>query len=403
MKFISGPLLLGLSLAFVLNAHALDWYRWRGPDLNGISKETGWQTNWPAEGPKQLWKASVGTGFASFSVANGRVYTTGNATNTDTVFCFDAATGKVIWTYSYPSKLGNKYYEGVTSATPTVDGDHVYQFGKWGDLSCLDAAKGTVIWSTNVATEFGLMLSQWGFASSPLIEGNMLILNAGTAGLALDKNTGEALWTTGTEPAGYSTPQPYGEGDNRSLALFGSNVAYSVRLKDGKQLWSLPWKCDAGLGIAQPIIDGDCVYLSTGYNVGAALLKITDNKPEVVWKNKNMRNQINSCILWQGYLYGPDGGPDTGKLRCIAYDTGELKWSEPSTGKCSLMMVDGKLLIMSEKGELIVADSSPDAFKPIARAQILTGKCWTTPILSNGRIYCRNCPGDVVCLDVSGK
>ena len=112
-----------------------------------------------------------------------------------------------------------------------------------------------------------------------------------------------------------------------------------------------------------------------------------------------MRNHFNTCVLWQGHLYGPD---DSG-LRCLAFDTGELKWTYREFGKGSLMMADGKLVALSEKGELIIAEPTPAAFKPISRAKVLTGKCWTTPVLSNGHIYCRNAVGDVVCVDVSGK
>ena len=137
---------------------ALDWVRWRGPDLNGISRETGWLTKWPDDGPKRLWKAKVGTGFSSLAVANGNVYTLGNSgrgrgEEKDTIFCFDAATGKVIWSHAYEAKLDPKYYDGGPSGTPTVDGDRVYTLSKHGMLICLDTADGHVVWQKNVASE----------------------------------------------------------------------------------------------------------------------------------------------------------------------------------------------------------------------------------------------------------
>jgi outer membrane protein assembly factor BamB len=147
---------------------------------------------------------------------------------------------------------------------------------------------------------------------------------------------------------------------------------------------------------ADPIVDGDKIFISSGYDHGGALLKAAGQKPEKVWENKNLRNHFNSCVLWQGYLYGPD---DSG-LRCVAFDTGALKWSYPAFGKGSLMVADGKLVALSERGELIIAAATPAAFTPISRAQVLKGKCWTTPVLANGHIYCRNAVGDVVCLDV---
>ncbi len=195
--------LLSICFGFASAVHAADWYRWRGPDLNGISTETGWQTQWPAEGPKQLWKAAVGVGFSSMSISQGRVYTMGNDGDaTDTVWCLDAATGAPVWKHSYPCPLDPKYYEGGTSSTPTVDGDRVYTMSRKGDLFCLDAAKGKVLWSKNIPADLGSEVPTWGFAGSPLVEGDLLILDIGTAGLALNKKTGAVIWHSGNGAAG---------------------------------------------------------------------------------------------------------------------------------------------------------------------------------------------------------
>ncbi len=389
--------LLALICLCDFTAAALDWYRWRGPDLDGISKETGWRTQWPAEGSKPLWKASVGTGFSSFSVANGRAYTMGNADATDTVFCFDAATGREIWKHSYPCPLDAKYYEGGTHGTPTVDGDRVYTLGKRGQLFCLDAAKGTVLWSQNLTEELGVKIPTWGFASSALVVGDLILLDVGGAGTALDKRTGKVVWTNGKDVAGYSTPQPFGA--DGAVAILAARELVAVQAKDGKELWRAPWKTDYDINPAQPIFDGNRVFLSSGYNHGGALLKIDGGQASTVWENKNMRNHFNSCILWQGFLYGFDED----QLRCLDFATGTVKWTEKSTGKGALALADGKLIVMGEKGELMVAAASPDGFKPLSRAQVLSGKCWTTPVLANGRIYCRNAAGNVVCLDMSGQ
>ena len=148
------------------SAHALDWYRWRGPDLNGISKETGWQTSWPKEGPKQLWKASVGTGFSSMSVSGGRIFTMGNENETETVFCFDANTGEQRWKHSYPCPLDPHVYEGGPNATPTVDGGSDYTFSRKGHVFAFDATCGKVIWSKNVHDELKLKIPEWGLSGS---------------------------------------------------------------------------------------------------------------------------------------------------------------------------------------------------------------------------------------------
>jgi outer membrane protein assembly factor BamB len=399
MKLFSAAVVVALIILGTFTSGGGDWPRWRGPDLNGISPEKGWQAQWPAEGPKQLWKASVGTGFSSFSVSDGRVYTMGNTTNTDWVFCLDAETGKVVWGHSYPCPLAANNFEGGPCATPTVADGRVYTFSRKGDLFCLDSAKGTVIWSKNLNRELGLEIPTWGCASSALVEGAMVVVNMGSAGVALDRKSGKVVWVSAKGPGAYATPVPFKIGSERYLAILSRQSLIAVQAADGHEVWSYPWKTEYDVNAADPIVDGDKVFISSGYNHGGAVLKLTGQTPEKVWENKNMRNHFDSCVLWQGYLYGPD---DNG-LRCLAFDTGELKWTYGEFGKGSLMVADGKLVGLSEKGELIIAEPTPAEFKPIARAQVLQGKCWTTPLLSNGHIYCRNAVGDVVCLDVGGK
>ena len=396
MKSFSAAAVLALVALGTFTASGGDWPRWRGPDLNGISREKGWQAQWPAEGPKQLWKASVGTGFASFSVSDGRVYTMGNSTNTDWVFCLDAKTGAKVWGNSYPSPLDPKNFEGGPCATPTVVDGRVYTFSRKGDLFCLDAAKGTVVWSKHLNRELGLEIPTWGCASSVLVEGELAVVNMGSAGVALDRKTGKVVWVSAKSMGAYATPVPLKIGSERCLAILTRQSLVAVKAASGQEVWSYPWKTDYDVNAADPIVDGDKVFISSGYNHGGAVLVLAGPAPVKVWENKNLRNHFNSCVLWQGYLYGPD---DSG-LRCMAFDTGELKWTCGGFGKGSLMVADGKLVGLSEKGELIIAEPTPAAFTPISRAQVLKGKCWTTPVLSNGQIYCRNAVGDVVCLDV---
>lgn len=385
-------------LAATLSATAADWPRWRGPDANGISKETGWSTSWPASGPKQLWTAKVGIGFASFAVILGRVYTVGNTKDTDTIFCFDANTGAEVWKHSYPSQLDPKYYEGGPSATPTVDGNRVFTLSKRGVIHCLDAASGKVIWTKNLMDELKAEMPTWGFASSVLIEGNLAIVNVGAAGAALDKESGKVIWSSGTDHAGYSTAVPFNAGGEVAVAMAIKQDVIALRVKDGKELWRFPWKTQYDVNAADPILLGNKVFISSGYNRGGGVFDVSTSPPTNVWDNRSMRNHMNSCVLWQGHLYGVDEN----QLRCLVFATGEVKWTEKSVGKGSLIMADGKLIVLSERGILMVADATPEGFKPISRAQVVSGKCWTTPVLSNGKIYCRNAAGDVVCVDVSG-
>ena len=388
--------------ALVHTVAAADWPMFRGPDHDGISKETGWSTAWPDEGPKVLWKAKVGTGFSSFSVADGRVYTTGNASDEDSVWCFDAVSGKQLWKHSYPEELDPKYYEGGTSATPTVHEGKVYHLSRTGDAFCFDAASGKVLWTRNLQEETGAAIPDWGFAGSALVAGDAVIFSLGEFGTAVAAADGKIKWTTGKKAAGYSTPLPLQE-KGRSLVLTSSAKAYAaVDAATGKLAWEFPWTTQYGVNAADPIPSPLGVFISSGYEKGAALVKVDSGSPTAVWQNKVMRNQFNSCVLIDGHLYGPDGNNGRGAaLKCVELATGTVKWTHKGFGPGGLMAADGKLITLSEKGELAVAPASPDGFKPIATAQVIGGLCWSAPVLANGRIYCRNASGDVVCLDVS--
>lgn len=397
--------LLLFVVAVVSSATATDWPQWRGPHHNGISDEKAWKSNWGGDAPKVLWNASIGIGFSSFSVANGRVFTTGHADKMDTVFCCDVATGKIIWKHSYTAELGDKYYEGGTSATPVVDGEKLFHLSKWGDVFCFHAASGKVIWSKNVQKETGAHIPDWGFAGSPLVHGQTLLLNVGGAGLALDKASGKILWQSTADDSGYSTPILMKRGAD-DIVLFSSGKSFvAVDPKSGKKAWEFEWTTRYGVNAADPIINGDRVFISSSYNKGCALLKVDSASPLVVWQNKELKNQLGSSVLLDGHLYGFDGDNKSSRspLKCIEFATGTKKWEDNTVGPGALMIADGKLIVLTNKGELIIAKASPQKFDVISRAPVLTGTCWTVPVLANGRIYVRNSKGDVVCLDVSTK
>ena len=387
-----------------MRAPANDWPNWRGPTHNGISAETGWLDHRAAEGPPILWKTKVGAGFSSFAIANGRLFTAGNETNTDTIFCLDAASGKPVWTHSYEAALGDTYFEGGATGTPAIDGDRVYTLSRWGDVFCFEAATGKIVWSKNVHQETNIRIPTWGFGGSPLVHGNEIVLNVGEAGVALDKASGKILWQSASKDSGYSTPLPV-QIDGKWIAILGSGRAYvAVDPDTGHEVWRARWQTQYGVNASDPIVDAGRIFISTGYGKGASLFKLQmdGREPEALWTSKVMRNQFNSSVLLNGFLYGIDG--DAGEkaaLKCVEFATGTMKWEEKAVGSGALMAADGKLIVLTDYGELIIAPASPDGFKPSARTQVLGGKCWTTPILANGKIYCRNAAGNLVCLDVA--
>jgi outer membrane protein assembly factor BamB len=395
--------LLLVTLALPLMAE--DWPQWRGPNRNGISTEKGWLDQWPSDGPPIAWKAAVGMGFSSFAVAGGRVYTMGNSDGNDTIFCLDATTGKELWKHSYPADLGDKFFEGGTTGTPTVDEGRVFALSRWGDLFCLDAATGKMVWTNNLPKQTGVRIPVWGFSGAPTVLENLLLLNVGEAGMALDKATGKLVWQSANKEAGYSTPLPWRHNGSISV-LLGSGTSYlAVEPHSGKELWRIRWLTQYGVNAADPVLDGELVFISSGYGKGAALLKPgAGPEPELVWKSKVLRTQLNAAVLIGGYLYGGDGdASDKPALKCIAIADGKEQWSEPGVSVGALMAAEGKLIIMGDHGELVIAPASPKGFQPTARAQVLGGKCWTAPVLANGFIYCRNSRGDVAALAVRPK
>jgi len=235
-----------------------------------------------------------------------------------------------------------------------------------------------------------------------LAAGAMLLLSncllaADAAAAALDKKTGKTVWTSGAGPGGYATPVPFKAGGRQAVAVFSRDSFIAVAVANGQKLWSFPWKTGYDVNAADPIISGGKAFISSGYNKGCALLDISGPAPKPIYQNRRMRNHFNSTVLYEGHLYGFDETT----LRCLEMKTGREMWSHRGLGKGSLMIADGRLIVLSDKGKLVVAPASPAAFKPIRSGQILSGKCWTVPVLSGARLYARNAAGELVCVDMT--
>lgn len=397
------PLLLLLACATPAG-FAADWPCFRGPTHDGISAEKGWRSEWPADGPPVAWKADVGMGFSSIVVTQGRAATVGHADGKDTVFCFDALNGKELWKHSYPAELGDKFYEGGTTGTPTFEGDRLYWLSRWGDLICFDATSGKIQWQTNIQKDTGAPNPTWGYTGAPLVQGDFLVLNVGDAGAAVEKATGKLVWKSAAKDCGYSTPLPFSR-DGRTLAVFANTDSYvAVDPATGGEAWRQRWLTQYNVNAANPVISGEQMFICTGYGKGGGLFKIGAGAPEQVWKTKALRTQLNAAVLYEGHLYGADGDTtEKATLKCLDFATGKEVWAEPRFGSGGVIVADGKLIGLSGDGELIIAPASPEGFKPTTRAQVLGPRCWTVPTLANGFIYCRNFRGQVVVLDARVK
>jgi outer membrane protein assembly factor BamB len=390
-----------LLLAACISAPLLgaDWPHWRGPNYDGISTESGWNPK-ALESPDIAWTAEIGTGFSTISVSDGRAYTMGNINQeTDVVYCFDAMTGEERWRHEYPEPLAPKYYEGGTSATPTVHDGKVYTLSKKGAAYCLNADTGGIIWEK--ALDF--KPPEWGFASSVLIVEKMAIYNVGSAGLALNKATGDVIWKSKNDVSGYATPVPYEQDGKACLCIFSQDTVKGVETKTGTVLWSYPWKTKYDVNAADPVVFDEKVFIASGYAHGCALIDISGPKPALVWENKNMRSQMSGPVLIDGYLYGFDDN----QLVCMDWKTGEQKWTEKTPQKGSLIAVGDKLIVIGEKGKLFIVQATPQGYQEISSAQVLEHLCWTMPVLANGRIYVRdakkNVLNNLVCVNVQKK
>ena len=406
-----GKYLIGILATIVVlgdaAVHAADWPQWRGPNRNGISTETGWTAKWSEQPPKVAWRAEVGAGYPAVAVVGGRVFTSGNFEGLvkikDTVFCLDVNTGKKIWDYSYTSVKGT--FPGPR-ATPTIDGDLLFTMGRQGDVVCLNVKDGKEVWKLNVRKEHGVKAEakEWGLSCSPLVVGDNIILDLGKV-VALDKATGKLAFAMGDDTPAFSSSmlvQTGGKNYVTSLNAFGL-VVYDLatRKAAGRQAWDAKWAATS----VTPVILGDLLFVSAGYGRGCGLFRLKTEGLEQVYKNTDMSNESSTCVLYKGHLYGVSGDlGKKGRLKCLDFATGKVKWEGPELKVGGGLIVAGdKIIHLESTGEIVILEATPDACKELSRALILKSRCWTMPVLANGRIYCRNTKGNLICLDVRKK
>ena len=384
-------------MVFTAGASAAErsWPQWMGPNHDGISHERGWSPDWPESGLPEVWTKEIGIGFSSIAIAGDRLLTMGHVDGTEFVYCLDVDTGREIWSHGYVCQLVNNLHEGGPGATPTIEGDRVYTLGREGQLFCFDLASGEILWQKLLQGDLEVSLPEWGFTSSAYILGDQLILEAGRV-VSYDKRTGEKNWQTDKHQAGYGSAAVFEHGGETLLATLDCDALRVIRASDGAALGSFPWKSPFRTNSTTPIVVGDEISISTGYNVGCGLFRWTGSELEKLYSNREMRNHFNNSILLEGHLYGFDGNSNLGRvvqLTCMNWETGEVAWKERGFGCGSLMIADGKLLILSESGDLVLATATPDGYQELARSEFLTGRCWTVPVLLDGRIYGRNAAG----------
>lgn len=394
MRFLL--LLLGL-IAPALNAQQMDWPAWRGPNHDGISLDAGWSSVGASE---PLWRASIGTGYSNVSILDGRLVAMGydEEASEDVVVCMDAATGELHWTHRYAAEPLANYHGGGTLSTPTLHAGKVYTVNRYGVAYCLSLEDGSVWWTRDYTAEFELKPSFHGFSASPLIQGEDVVYSLGGVLLSASIVDGDVIWRNASlGDGGYGNPVPFDFRGERCLACFAGPGLRINRLLDGELLQRFDWKGSAGgINSMTPIVTEGRVFISCAYSKGAALVKLGEGEEsELIWASRRFRNKVGDCVLEEGFIYGFDEG----MLKCIDLE-GKQQWAVRGMGMGTLSLSDGRLIVLTSDGELVVAKASPDAYEELSRTQALEGGVyWTAPVMVGSRLYLRNSLGDLICRD----
>src|SRR5262245_21230987 len=378
---------------------AADWPQLHGPNRNGHSAETKLNWDWPKDGPPVVWKKDVGSGWASPVVADGKLYLFHRVGDDEVLACLKPATGEQEWTSSYPAKYKDDFgFDNGPRATSTIADGKIFTLGPNGDLRALELPGGKQLWKHELLTEYKVDKGFFGVACSPVWIDKKLLVNVGGKGagvVAFDAATGKEVWKATDDAASYSSPTA-AEIDGKPAVVFLTR--YGLRVLDpgnGHQRYELPFRPRLNESVqgATPLVWKDEIFLTASYSTGAALVRAKKTELEEVWANdKTLSSQYNTPVRVGDYLYGVHGRSDVGtaQLRCVEWKSGSVKWSEANFGVSSLVAVDGGLLALTEAGDLVRFDASPDGYKESARANILKKPTRASPALADGLLFARD-------------
>jgi outer membrane protein assembly factor BamB len=383
-----------------------DWPQWRGPDRDGISKETGLLRQWPAGGPTQLWRVSnLGAGYGSVAATGDRLYVQMVTGRQSAVASLNRTNGQIVWSRAIGPSSNNDRGSGPRG-TPTIDGDRVYVLTESGDLACLRIADGTPVWQRNLLQEQRAQNIHWLVSQSPLIDGNNVIVSPGVGVAAIDKMTGKTVWTAQglRDEAAYSSVIAADVQGVRTLMTFTANAAVGVRASDGKVMFRYPNVANGTANIATPVFSGNKVFFTSGYGTGAALLGLTAQGGEVkareIYFTRDMKNHHGGVVLVNGTIYGFNDAI----LTALDFESGKMLWRDRSVGKGSLTYADGHLYALSENNVMGLVEASPTGYREKGRFEIPDSglNSWAHPVVSGGRLYIRN-QGSLAAFDIKAK
>lgn len=401
---ISRLLMLGLCLT---GLQAGDWPQFLGPTQDGVYAGEDLAREWPPSGPRVLWKRDAGQGFANPIVAGDTLILFHRVDDRDVVDALGADDGRELWTFYYPTDYRDDFgFDEGPRASPAAAGDRVFTFGAQGILQCLGLGSGSRIWQVDTRSQFRAPKGFFGAASSPLIRDGAVYVHVGAKGagiVAFDAGTGRTLWTATDDEAGYSSPVYASIGGRPRIVSFSRSGVVSIDPATGGVGFRVRWRSRsrASVNAATPLIVGDQIFVSASYSTGALLLDVSGETPEKIWtSNDALSNHYATSVYRDGYLYGFHGRQEYGaSLRCVEWQTGRVAWNQDGLGSGTVTLAGDRLLILTERGELILAAAAPEGFQAISRAQVLGGTVRAYPALARGRLYARN-ETTLVCVDL---
>jgi outer membrane protein assembly factor BamB len=408
--------------AFALPALATDWPQYAGPEGDRSTAERVGRL--PSNGPKALWRVPANGGFSSFAVSGGKAFALTvrevDGAKRETLVGHDAENGKELWAqlievakYDGAANAGTDDNNGGDGprTTPAVSGGKVYVISSKLNVACFEAASGKKVWAHDLIKEFAGRNISWQNAASPLVDDEFVFVGGGGAGqslIAFNKDTGAVVWKQHDEKITHATPIAATILGQRQIIFFLQSGLVSVNPKDGAVLWkhTFPYKTSTA---ASPVVSGDIVYCSAGYGVGATAARVSKAgnawKTDELWFSQNNRpiaNHWSTPVYRDGHLYGMFSFKEYGRgpLKCVELATGKVKWEQPGFGAGQVILTGDTVLALSDKGELIQVAAQADSYKEIARAKVVTGKCWSTPTVANGKIFVRSTK-EAACFDAS--
>ncbi len=384
-----------VSLGVTRPVRWLEYPGFLGPRRDGTVRGVRLARDWAARPPRLIWRRKVGPAWSAFAVAGDRAFTQEQREELETVTCYDLLSGHLLWVHSdrarYESTIG-----GIgPRATPQVQGDEVFTMGATGILNCLDRATGERRWRRDLVLEDGATVPEWGMSGSPLVDGDLVLVAAGKRGgpsvIALRRAGGERVWSGGTDRPGYSSPGlAVLSGIPQVLVLNHGSVA-GLDAATGKVLWSRKWS-GSNPNVAQPVpVPGDGVVVSSGYGVGASLLRIEAVEGGSLgareeWHTLSLKAKFANFVRRGDFLYGLDDGI----LACVDLSTGARRWKGGRYGHGQLILVEDLLLVSAEDGYLALVEAVPEAHIEAARVEALGEKTWNSPALAAPYLLLRN-------------